>query len=736
MKRPILVILVVQFLLGVVYAASTPPFEASDEVWHFPVVRELATTGRLPVQIPGVKTPWAQEGSQPPLYYAVGAALTGWINTSDFDRQAEPNPFAKLGVPGTADNINLVRHHPDQRPWQGGALSAVYLIRLLSILMATGTVYATYRLAGTAFPRRPRLALLAAALAAFNPMYLFISASVNNDNLAILMTSVALWLLIADLMSATPSPRWRSTILLGIVMSMAALSKLSGAVLLPVSALVVTISAWRQRSWRAWLLRGATLVAIVLTLTGWWFARNLNLYGELFGINRMSIIAGPRPAGFHLANLWSERLGFWYSYWGVFGGFNILAPHWYLVLVSVLAGLAVVGLALLLGRGLTGRRRLDWSVHATLLLFLVLSLAGVVNWTLKTMASQGRLMFGGIAPISLYLALGLLAWVPVRWRRAAVAATAVFLAAAAAFIAFTAITPSYRPPRPIAALPAGVRPLDIWFGDSIHLVGYSAGNAAVTAGQPIDVTLYWTSPQPPAEDANLALNGYGYQGENVAKIDTWPGGGLLPTSQWAAGALYPDSYRLVTLPNANAPTTVGLNVGFWQGSLDHWLPIRQDGKDTTFVILPVSDLVAPAGAAKSPETAPLATFDKGIRLRSYEARQEGGTLHLRLNWDTTAPVGTDYTVFVHLDDSGGNVVAQADSPPRGGSWPTSRWRQGEAVPSDTDIALPAGLPAGEYKLRVGLYTPADGARLPANDPNGQPWQDYAVVLGPLTLAAP
>ena len=736
MKRPIVLILVAQLLLGLVYAVSTPPFEASDEIWHFPVVREMATTGQLPVQVPGVKTRWAQEGSQPPLYYAVGAALTGWLDTSDFERQAEVNPFAKLGVPGTADNINLVRHRPGQRPWQSGALTAVYLIRLASILMATGTVYATYRLSTTAFPRRPRLALLAAALAAFNPMFLFISASVNNDNLAILLTSLALWLLAADLTSAEPGPRWRSTILLGIVMSLAALSKLSGAVLLPISALVVTISAWRQRSWRVWLLRGATLVGIVVVIAGWWFGRNLSLYGELFGIERMSLIAGRRPAGFGLADLLAERLGFWYSYWGVFGGFNILAPRWYLTLVTVLATLAVAGLALLLVRSFVApRRRVQWSVHITLLLFLVLSLAGVVNWTLKTTASQGRLIFGGIAPISMYFALGLLAWTPVRWRKMATAIVPVFLAASAAWIALTAIAPSYRPPQPIPALPAGATPLDIRFGDDIRLVGYGTSTPVTTAGQPIDVTLYWTSPHPPAADLNLALNGYGYQGENVAKIDTWPGGGLLPTSHWAPDALYPDSYRLETLPNAGTPTTVGLNVGFWQDSLDNWLPIQQDGKATAFVMLPVGDLVPPAGKTEA-AGAPVASFDQGIRLRSYEANQEGKTLHLLLDWDTTAPVAADYTTFIHLVDGGDNVVAQSDSPPRQGSWPTSKWRPGELVPSVHDVPLPDGMPAGDYRIRVGLYAPDTGVRLAAFDPQGQPWQDYAVVLPPITLNAP
>jgi hypothetical protein len=57
--------------LAVLYSVSTPIFEASDEVSHYAVVQHIADTGTLPVQQPGVKSPWEQEGSQPPLYYLV-----------------------------------------------------------------------------------------------------------------------------------------------------------------------------------------------------------------------------------------------------------------------------------------------------------------------------------------------------------------------------------------------------------------------------------------------------------------------------------------------------------------------------------------------------------------------------------------------------------------------------------------------------------------------------------------
>ena len=75
-------------ILAILYSIYVPIFEASDELWHYPMVETIARTGQLPVQplTPGTSSgPWRQEGSQPPLYYAIGALLTSWIDTSDMD---------------------------------------------------------------------------------------------------------------------------------------------------------------------------------------------------------------------------------------------------------------------------------------------------------------------------------------------------------------------------------------------------------------------------------------------------------------------------------------------------------------------------------------------------------------------------------------------------------------------------------------------------------------------------
>ncbi|NLE51015.1 MAG: hypothetical protein GX613_06365, partial [Chloroflexi bacterium] len=198
-QRVALAAILIGFLaLATVYSLVTPLFEASDELWHYPMVQTIAENGfRLPVQDPSQPTMWRQEGSQPPLYYYLGAAATFWVDTSDLPELRKLNPHADIGVVVPDGNANMVVHSAEREgfPWRGAAL-AMRIVRFLSVLMGLGTVYLTYRLGVELFPAHPGVALAAAALTAFNPMFLFISGVINNDNLSTLLASLLLVLVV------------------------------------------------------------------------------------------------------------------------------------------------------------------------------------------------------------------------------------------------------------------------------------------------------------------------------------------------------------------------------------------------------------------------------------------------------------------------------------------------------------------------------------------------------------
>ena len=96
--RPFLALIMFAFLvLGTIYILSTPVFEASDEIFHYPVVKYIADGRGLPVQDAKAEAAWEQEGSQPPLYYILAALVTSWINTDDMDAVRWRNPLSNIG---------------------------------------------------------------------------------------------------------------------------------------------------------------------------------------------------------------------------------------------------------------------------------------------------------------------------------------------------------------------------------------------------------------------------------------------------------------------------------------------------------------------------------------------------------------------------------------------------------------------------------------------------------------
>ncbi|RUA15271.1 MAG: hypothetical protein DSY55_06680 [Clostridia bacterium] len=731
-QRGILLLLLAYLLLGIIYSFATPVFEASDEMWHYAVVREIVTHHRLPVQRPGVPTTWEHEGSQPPLYYFLGALLTAGVDINDYEDVHVLNPFSHMGIPKTTNNVNMVLHLPGQTPWRGGTSLAVYLIRWFSLLLGAGTVYFSYRLSHTLSPGNESRALLTAGLVAFNPMALFINASVNNDNLIILLSTITLWMIATEMLDKTRGPHWRRTILLSALIGLAMITKISGAILLPTAALALTFRAWKQRAWGDWVRRGVVMGLIVAVIAGWWYVRNWMLYGDWLGMKQWVLITGPRPPEFVPTDLLKEGTSFLYGYWGVFGGFNLLSPAWFFGLMRMLAVLAFAGLLVKLARRMFAWKTTLGLTHLTMASYLLLTMIGFIRLTLLFPTTQGRLIFSGLSIIAFYTATGLQAWIPQRLRSQGSLLLLGTLFFSAAIIPFVTIRPAYRPPAPILALPADTAPLDARFANGIHLLGYKLKHHAIEAGQPLDITLYWQTDRVLHENDGLSLNGWGYHEENIAKLDTWPGGGTLPTSIWQVGKIYPDHYLIKTLPNADTPTLIKLSVQLSEDTHGHGLGKQiaafGNGSPVDAIMLDAGDLLTPADRITPPPQPPLALFEQGVELNAQTTHISGNTLTVRLTWSTTGPVAGDYTVFTHLLDSQGAQISQSDAPPRDGYWPTSHWRPNEAITSTHRLPLPETLSDGEYTLLVGMYNSKSDQRLAVHKVDGPDLPDRALPL--------
>jgi hypothetical protein len=105
-----------------------------------------------------------------------------------------------------------------------------------------------------------------------------------------------------------------------------------------------------------------------------------------------------------------------------------------------------------------------------------------------------------------------------------------------------------------------------------------------------------------------------------------------------------------------------------------------------------------ASAGESSEGGPLV-----LEHATLTPVQVGGTLRLVLYWHTESPVNTRYTVFTHLFDASGALVAQQDNWPVLGLAPTDTWQVGTLVRDPYQLPLPPTAAAGNYELWIGLY---------------------------------
>jgi hypothetical protein len=108
-----------------------------------------------------------------------------------------------------------------------------------------------------------------------------------------------------------------------------------------------------------------------------------------------------------------------------------------------------------------------------------------------------------------------------------------------------------------------------------------------------------------------------------------------------------------------------------------------------------------------------ARFGDALLLRGVTVRRDAGALIVTPAWDVRARPAADYQLFLHLIDAAGSAVARVDIPPGGGGGqPTSAWQPGEQIAVPLPAVLPDGLPAGDYRLTLGVYELASGRRLP------------------------
>ena len=270
-------------------------------------------------------------------------------------------------------------------------------------------------------------------------------------------------------------------------------------------------------------------------------------------------------------------------------------------------------------------------------------------------------------------------------------------------------------------------------GGGLVLIGWPGLPAAVTVGQPLPFTLFWRTDAVPRAVHYARLQLLDARGEAAAVLVWPPGRDSFQTADWPPGVVARDERALLIPAARNGDPAQPFQSGQYTAVLD--LLDEQSGSLGTAVALadihvqvPERRFDLPAGSSPSG-----AFFGDLVELAAYRLEgtfwRAGDTLPLTLIWRALALSDQPLAVFVHLVGEDGRIYSQQDQPPLAGARPITSWLPGEILTDPYQLWLPPDLPPGVYELRVGLYNPVDGRRLPLAHSDQDFWTLPITITG-------
>jgi 4-amino-4-deoxy-L-arabinose transferase-like glycosyltransferase len=246
------------------------------------------------------------------------------------------------------------------------------------------------------------------------------------------------------------------------------------------------------------------------------------------------------------------------------------------------------------------------------------------------------------------------------------------------------------------------------------LLGYQLARDKASAGETVPLTLFWRADDKPTRDYTFHIQ-FG-----DASSDALPIANLqFPTSKWRAGEIIRGQYAL-TIPANAKDGAAKLRVVLDDDQAAELAPFTIEKTDRVFV-------------KPNAQFAQSANCNNYLALVGYDLPtlnpKPSETLKLILYWQARAKIDKAYTVFVHLLDKDGKVIAQQDAQPLRGARPTTTWVANEYLADTYELALKSDLAAGVYRIEIGWYDAKDPsfARLQVLDDGGAAIGDHVIL---------
>ncbi len=268
-----------------------------------------------------------------------------------------------------------------------------------------------------------------------------------------------------------------------------------------------------------------------------------------------------------------------------------------------------------------------------------------------------------------------------------------------------------KPDQPPATRPAPLAQI----GDVLTLTGATLPVSDLAASATLTLTAQFIARAVPTHQVMWRLQLRNHQDEIVSETQV-PAFPQFPLQRWSPQAQLTQTFSL-TLPANIQPGAYALGLSLLYETDGTLLPFtRADGtSDDVWRLGPIKVALAPNAAEFANLTHADLVFDQAFALLGYAVPatiHPGEPLRVTIVWQCRAAAPRDYTVFVHLLNAANQIVAQRDSAPRDGTYPTSIWATGETIPDAYTLELARDLPPGEYRIEIGMYEFPSLRRLP------------------------
>ncbi|MBZ0285336.1 MAG: glycosyltransferase family 39 protein [Anaerolineae bacterium] len=542
-------LLVMLFTLGILAEHTVlPVMEGGDEYLHYNYVQYLLRENHLPERASFLDNSMKQQSGQPPLVYWTAVLLMRLANLTPDDDQAlwqrvndyrnpwysAPNQWNRL------DNRNLFFHEGTQS-FETPVIERIdRVIRFTGLIFGLLALMGAYGAAGEIFTDRSWV-LVATAVFAFTPQLIHVMSFTNTDSGMIAFTALVTWATLRMLrLGATPG----HCLMVGGLLALAGLSKISGLLIVPGVGAALLLDAYkRHRSLRRFMMNGLLVALPLLLFLGPWM-----LYGYFTFDDPLGTRTHLRPGYYYdtplnLLEIIPLFREIYLGYWGKLASAVYLHPVTYTMQGTLLV-LSGYGLWMILRRFPV--RRMDpgdLRTQQTIVLAVIVlcGVLGLIHWMQNIHFITGRLMFQSHTAVAIAITSGLYGLMRrfPKWKCGVQTYAVGIMVAAGVLLTPISIYTAYAPPPMLSheqVPPLVGKPVN--FDQTIRFMGYQQ-DSPLLEGSHHKLMICWEVLKAASRSAAFSIK-LVHDGQIIGDRTSVHGLGRYDSGQWKAGDIFCD----------------------------------------------------------------------------------------------------------------------------------------------------------------------------------------------------